>query len=57
MLTLASRLRANAPVDPRGIAALKDLLTDGAGPVFTHGDPNTLKRRMQAIDEWLHVQD
>jgi hypothetical protein len=57
MLTLASRLRGSAPVDPRGIAALKDLLTDGAGPVYTPSDPNTLKRQLELIDQWLDVQD
>ena len=57
MLTLASRLRGGAPVDPRGTAALKDLLTDGSGPVYTPGDPNTLKRRLEIIDQWLDVQD
>jgi hypothetical protein len=57
MLTLASRLRRSAPVDPRGIAALKDLLTDGGGPVYTPGDPDTLKRQLEAIDQWLDVPD
>jgi hypothetical protein len=57
VLTLASRLRGNAPVDPRGIAELKDLLSDGAGPCYTHGHPDTLKLRLQAIDRRLDVQD
>lgn len=57
MLTLASRLRGIGPVAPRGIAALKNLLTDGAGPVYTHGDPETLRRRLAAIDRWLDVPD
>jgi hypothetical protein len=57
ILTLASRLRSSAPVDPRGIAALKDLLTDGGGPVYTPGDPNTVKRHLEIIDQWLDVQD
>ena len=57
MLTLASRLRGSAPVAPRGIAALKDLLTDSAGPVYTLGDPTTLKRQLEVIDQWLDVQD
>jgi hypothetical protein len=50
-------LRGNGPVAPRGIAALKNLLTDGAGPVYTHGDPETLRRRLAAIDRWLDVPD
>lgn len=57
MLTLASSLRGSAPVAARGIAALKDLLTNGGGPVYTPGDPNTLKRQLEIIDQWLDVQD
>ncbi|HEY2651674.1 MAG TPA: hypothetical protein VGI50_07125 [Solirubrobacteraceae bacterium] len=57
ILTLASRLRGNAPVGARGMAALKDLLTDAAGPIYTHGHPETVKRRLQTIDQWLDVQD
>jgi hypothetical protein len=57
MLTFASRLRANGPIAPRGIAALKDLLTDGAGPVYTPGDPETLRRQLEAIDRWFDVPD
>ena len=57
MLALASRLRSNAPVAPRGITTLNELLTDGAGPVYTHGDPETLKRRLQAIEGWLDVRE
>ena len=57
MLTLASRLRSNAPVAPRGITTLNELLTDGAGPVYIPGDPETLKRRLQAIEGWLDVRE
>ena len=57
LLTLASRLRGNVPVDPRGVAALKDLLSDGTGPCYMHGHPDTLKLRLQAIDQLLDVQD
>ena len=57
ILTLSSRLRGDAPVDPRGIAALKDLLSDGAGPCYTPAHPDTLKLRLQAIDRSLDVQD
>lgn len=57
ILTLASRLRSNAPVAPRGITTLNELLTDGTGPVYTPGDPETLKRRLQAIEGWLDVRE
>jgi hypothetical protein len=45
------------PVDPRGVAALKDLLSDGTGPCYMHGHPDTLKLRLQAIDQLLDVPD
>jgi hypothetical protein len=57
MLTLASRLRGNTPVAARGMAALKNLLTDGGGPVYTRGNPDELKDCLQAVEEWLHAQD
>ena len=53
---LASRLRADAAVDPRGLAALRVLLTDGGGPVYTHGDPETLKHRLETIEGWMETQ-
>lgn len=53
LLMLASRLRAGAAVDPRGLAALRVLLIDGAGPVYTPGDPETLKRRLETIENWI----
>ena len=57
MLTLAARLRGAAPVNPQAIAALKDLLADGGGPVYTNGPPEAVKLRLQAIEEALDAQD
>lgn len=57
ILTLSSRLRGNGPVAPRGIAVLKDLLSDGGGPFYTQGDPETLKRRLRTIDGFLDALD
>jgi hypothetical protein len=56
LLMLASRLRADAHVDPRAVAAIRLLLTDGGGPVYTHGHPETLKLRLQTIVAWLDAQ-
>jgi hypothetical protein len=53
LLMLASRLRADAAVNPRCLAALRVLLTDGAGPVYTHGDPEALKRSLETIENWI----
>lgn len=53
MLTLASRLRSNAPVDARGVASLKALLTDGSGALYADGDPTMLMRALQRTEDWL----
>lgn len=53
LLMLAARLRSGDPVDPRAIAALRNLLTDGNSPVYTPGDPVTLVRALQRIELWL----
>lgn len=57
MLTISARLRGSGPVAPRGIAVLKDLLSDGGGPFYTPGSPETLKRRLRLIDGYLDTLD
>jgi hypothetical protein len=57
MLTLSARLRGDRPVAARGIAVLKDLLSDGGGPFYTPGDPETLRRRLRAVDGYLDALD
>lgn len=37
---LASRLRAPLPTSPRGVAAARLLLTDGAGPLYNAAPPD-----------------
>jgi hypothetical protein len=53
LLTTASRMRSDIPVHPRAVAAIRILLSDGAGPVYGHGDPETLKLRLQTIAAWM----
>ncbi len=53
LLMVASRLRGDGPVNPRGLAAIRLLLSDGAGPVYTHGHPDALNRALQAAADWL----
>jgi hypothetical protein len=57
MLTLAARLRSDAPLDPRGVAELKSLISDGAGPVYVPGRPDALKTRLESIASALVAQD
>jgi hypothetical protein len=56
LLMLAARLRAGDLVDPRASAAINNLLTDGAGPVYARGDPNTLAHELRRIESWLDAQ-
>jgi hypothetical protein len=55
---LASRLQAPAPVDPRGVAEVRLLLTDGSGPLYNRraetplGVAAVAARRALAPVEW-----
>jgi hypothetical protein len=57
MLTTALRLRAGAPVDARGMARLKLLLSDGAGPCYAPSRPDALAIELQTVSQWLDVRD
>ena len=58
ILAIAARLRATAPVDARGMARLRLLLTDGAGPCYTpSGRPDALAVELQTVDRWLDAAD
>lgn len=43
---LASRLRDSRPVDPRGVAAIRQLVTDGASPLYVPSTNDELYRQM-----------
>jgi hypothetical protein len=57
ILTTALRLRAGAPVAARGMARLKLLLSDGAGPCYASSRPDALLIELQTITQWLDVRD
>ena len=57
ILATASRLRSGAPVDARGVARQCALLSDGAGPCYSRGDPVALTVALETISQWLDVQD
>ena len=58
ILAMVSRLRASAPVDARGMARLRLLLTDGTGPCYTPGgSPDALAAELQTVDRWLDAAD
>jgi hypothetical protein len=55
--TVAARLRSRSPVDARGIAALRELLSDGGGPCYTRIHPEALTIALKEIVQWLDVAD
>jgi hypothetical protein len=57
MRSIAARLRSRAPVDARGIAALKAVLGDGGGPCYARGRPGALTTELETVSAWLDVQD
>ena len=57
ILATASRLRSCAPVDARGVARLRALLSNGAGRCYSRGDPVALTVALETISQWLDVQD
>jgi hypothetical protein len=58
ILAIAARLRASAPVDARGMAWLRLVLTDGTGPCYTpSGRPDALAVELQTVDRWLDAAD
>lgn len=44
---LARRLASADPVDPRGLALARDLVSDGAGPLYWRGSPQDLGARVR----------
>jgi hypothetical protein len=57
LVKLSERLRTADAVEPRGVAALRDLLTDGAGPLYHDGNVEILKQQLVDIDTWLVHSD
>ena len=56
---LIDRLRAPAPVPARGVAGVRVLLTDGAGPLYYPGDNDDLElvvleivRQLEPLNNW-----
>jgi hypothetical protein len=54
LLDLAERLRAPRPVDPDGVRLARELLVDGAGPLYAPAEPGQLRaaalRALRAMD-------
>jgi hypothetical protein len=54
---LASRLRADVPLAPAGIARLHMLLCDGAGPIYVRGRATALSSALTMVAQWLDVEE
>ncbi len=57
ILAIAAKLRAEGPINARGIAGLRLVLTDGAGPCYARIHGGALKDALQVISTWLDVPD
>jgi len=55
IMEIASRLRDGAPLNPRGLAALRVLLADGCGPCYTASRLDALTVAAEQVREWLDV--
>ena len=54
---LSTRLLDPGPVDPRGVALTKELLTDGLGPLFWMESDEDLGARLRMVLEALEPRD
>jgi hypothetical protein len=52
---IVGTLRAPAPVSAEGMARLRALLCDGAGPLYHGRDPAQLRQVLEHISRWLPV--
>ena len=58
MLTIAQRLRSNAPVGVCGIARLQALLSNGTGPCYAPpSHPDALITELRAVADLLEAHD
>jgi hypothetical protein len=48
LLRLTERVRDGAPAWPAGLAAVRELLADGGGPLYVQRRPGALRRRARA---------
>jgi hypothetical protein len=52
---IVGTLRAPAPVSAEGMARLRALLCDGAGPLYCAGNAEQLRQALEHISRWLPV--
>ena len=52
---IVATLRGPAPVSAEGMARLRALLCDGAGPLYCAGNAEQLRQALEHISRWLPV--
>jgi hypothetical protein len=52
---IVATLRGRAPVSAEGMARLRTLLCDGAGPLYCAGNAEHLRQALEHISRWLPV--
>jgi hypothetical protein len=57
MLAIAAQLRDGEPVNTRGVAALRDAISDGSGPFYNVLSGDSLVRMLAGIEQSLDVRD
>ncbi len=57
IMAITSRLRSSEPIDARGVALLRALVTDGGGPCYARSRPAALTEALQEVSPWLVAVD
>jgi hypothetical protein len=57
IVAVAARLRSNRPVDARGMAHIRALLTDGGSPCYSRSHPHALDGALESAVQWLDAPD
>jgi hypothetical protein len=53
IFAIAGRLRGGSPLDARGVARLKALITDSAGPCYKRSRRDALNDALETVSQWL----
>jgi hypothetical protein len=57
ILSISAKLRSRSPADPRGVAKLRMLLSDGASPIYVRIHPTALTLALDDVWQWLDAVD
>lgn len=55
IMAISALLRSAEPIDARGVAMLRLVLSDGAGPCYVRSRPGALTEALQEVSRWLRV--